>query len=119
MLRRQGQAEHPFPGRGDLGVDISGIVGELFGQASAGSFGQGGIRHRGDAPKYNDTAKMQRPLPCLALSLVVYAERRLIAGADGVNLVSFLRTVEVELSVSLIVPVVDGQAVGVAILPQQ
>ena len=60
---------------------------------------------------------MQRPLPCHALSFVVYAEGRLIAGADGVNLVSFLRTVEVELSVSLIVPVVDGQAVRVAILP--
>ena len=74
MLRRQGQAEHPVPGRGDLGVDISGIVGELFGQAAAGGFSQGGIRHRGDAPKHDDTAKMQRPLPCHALSFVVYAE---------------------------------------------
>ena len=87
--------------------------------AGFGGFSQGGIRHRGDAPKHDDTAKMQRPLPCHALSFVVYAEGRLIAGADGVNLVSFLRTVEVELSVSFIVPVVDGQAVGVAILPQQ
>ena len=58
-------------------------------------------------------------LPFPPEALVVHAEGRLVTAPDGIDLVSALGAVEVDLSVRLAVPITDGQSVRIPVLPHQ
>ena len=59
---------------------------------------------------------IQGPLPFSAEALIVYAEGRLAAPPDGVDLVAFLPAVEIELSVTVIV--IERHSVRITVISQ-
>ena len=81
-------------------------------------FGDENACVRFDMSEYNHGLNVQGPFSLAAEALVKDTERRLVTAFYRIDLMSALRTMEVELSILFTVEVIHRHAIGVTVVPQ-
>ena len=117
MLGNQSKHQGPGTGAGDFLGDILFVVGEFMAQLPGNSIDGFLILHHFDAAENDHTADVQGPFTVLTEALVVHAEGGLVISFDGANFVAGPAAVEIQLAVLGAVIVIDGQSIGVAVVP--
>ena len=118
MLRREREHERSCSGAGDLVLDLRFVPRELAAEAAGELIDARAILDEAHAAEDDHAAEVQRPVPLMADALVDHAERRLVAAAQGVELVPRHAAVEVQPAILLAVVVVKRHSVGIAAVAQ-
>ena len=92
---------------------------KLLNQLCADFSGKLRVSNKVDFSKDNYTVDVQRPFAFLAVARIVNAEACLIVIFDGINFVSFLCTVKINLVVFFAVKMRKGKSVRVSVIAQQ
>ena len=95
------------------------IVCKLLNQLCADFSGKLRVGHKADFSKDNYTVDVQRSFALFAVARIVNAEACLIVIFDGINFVSFLCTVKINLVVFFAVKVRKGKSVRVSVITQK
>ena len=92
---------------------------KLLNQLCADFSGKLRVSNKVDFSKDNYTVDVQRPFAFLAVARIVNAEACLIVIFDGINFVSFLCTVKINLVVFFAVKMRKGKSVRVSVIAEQ
>ena len=111
MLNRQLQTVDPRKGVRQLLLEICLIIGKLSDEIRTDFQLLVIIFHNAYPPEHNDAIDIERPFAVPSEALVHFTIADLVIGGDGIDLVAYLRAVEIELVIRI--PVVERNAVGV------
>jgi hypothetical protein len=76
------------------------------------------ICHNPDTAEYNHAPEMEKPTFCVGSSLVHHAECDFIMLLDGINLMSFSCTMEIDMAIFLRIVEIDGDSIRIIIIPK-
>ena len=95
------------------------VVCKLLNQLCADFSGKFRVSNKANFSKHNYTVDVQRPFAFLAVARIVNAEACLIVIFDGINFVSFLCTVKINLVVFFAVKMRKRKSVRVSVITQK
>ena len=112
MLRCQLKALDTWQGIFQLFLKIFFIISKFAADVSADFSGLFRIFNKLHATEYNNTVDVQRPLAFFAIAFIMNTVADLVAFCDRIELVSFLRAVEIQFPI--LIHEVDGNGIRIA-----